>query len=707
MSNAPRMWALLAALCALAEATEHHVATTGRDEDPGTSERPFRTIAKAAATMQPGDTCFVHGGVYRETATLTRSGREGKPIRFTAWPGEAVTLSGTEPIKGAWSVHKGSIHKTRVGRAFAQLFVDGQMMIEARWPNATFAQRLDRACWARAGRGSRYGKMVDPKLARTGIDWTGALATLNVAHQFFTWTRTVREHGRGRDTFAYDRNFPGITHYANKTRQWEDDFYYLSGKLEALDSPGEWFLDAASRTLYLWPPDGKSPAAHTIEAKVRDYAFVANNVAHVELSGFHLFAATFQLSRCSHCLVEGCHLLFPTFGRRIREMDSPRSASVKTSLTGSHNILRSCSLAYDPNAGLVVRGDHNLVENNLVRDVCWHGCLVHTGISLGPLARRSPPSADAEEQARKSPSCGSAARRNTVLNSGNTLVHVGGMAGIVVEHNHILRGGLACRDVSLLYTQLPHVFGTVFRYNWVHDCAAPQIALGIRGDDQTRGLHIHHNVVWNCGWDGAIVKGDHNSVYNNTCLSNGQSDILAFATPEPKKPWRKQFPLLKVQNRNSEIANNCAVIRGGRGRRARPVSARSSHNYQGQGPMLADPAHLDFRPRPGSPLIDAGKVIPGITDGHKGTAPDVGAYEHGGERWVPGCRNGIWLAASEEAGGLTLRVALTMPVLAAVELDAAAERPGARTAPAHKLRFTPQDWMGLGVRPQLSILFLD
>jgi hypothetical protein len=37
-------------------------------------------------------------------------------------------------------------------------------------------------------------------------------------------------------------------------------------------------------------------------------------------------------------------------------------------------------------------------------------------------------------------------------------------------------------------------------------------------------------------------------------------------------------------------------------------------------------------------LIDAGTHLPGFTDGYRGTAPDIGAYEHGAEPWVPGIR---------------------------------------------------------------------
>ena len=46
---------------------------------------------------------------------------------------------------------------------------------------------------------------------------------------------------------------------------------------------------------------------------------------------------------------------------------------------------------------------------------------------------------------------------------------------------------------------------------------------------------------------------------------------------------------------------------------------------------------LKFRLQADSPAVDRGAVIPGVTDGHTGTAPDLGAYEYGGTDWVAGC----------------------------------------------------------------------
>ncbi|MEE2846938.1 MAG: hypothetical protein VX956_10700 [Gemmatimonadota bacterium] len=43
-----------------------------------------------------------------------------------------------------------------------------------------------------------------------------------------------------------------------------------------------------------------------------------------------------------------------------------------------------------------------------------------------------------------------------------------------------------------------------------------------------------------------------------------------------------------------------------------------------------DAADLDFRLRPGSAAVDHGMVLPTVTDGFTGSAPDLGALEVGG-----------------------------------------------------------------------------
>ena len=169
-------------------------------------------------------------------------------------------------------------------------------------------------------------------------------------------------------------------------------------------------------------------------------------------------------------------------------------------------------------------------------------------------------------------------------------------------------------------------------------------------------------------------------------------DILAPSRAEPFKPFRpSQHPhLLDKQNANTTIANNYARVISGTfswQKQPGPPLGRVENSYRQADPMLVDPAGRDFRPLAGSPLIDAGRVLAPVTDGYRGDAPDIGAYESSGEHWLPGCRNALWLSAPQKQadGTIGVRMALRMPPFEPVSLEVT---PGGQT-----LRFTPDNWM--------------
>jgi hypothetical protein len=66
------------------------------DENPGTEDRPFATISRAASLLTPGEKAIVHEGVYRECVCPARGG-EGphRMIAYEAAPGESVTVKGS------------------------------------------------------------------------------------------------------------------------------------------------------------------------------------------------------------------------------------------------------------------------------------------------------------------------------------------------------------------------------------------------------------------------------------------------------------------------------------------------------------------------------------------------------------------------------------------------------------------------------------
>lgn len=84
-------------------AVDYYVAVNGLDSQPGTMDLPWRTISHAASTLLPGDTVFVRAGDYPEHVIPERSGIPGAEIRYSAYPGEMVTIDGQTIDLPEWS----------------------------------------------------------------------------------------------------------------------------------------------------------------------------------------------------------------------------------------------------------------------------------------------------------------------------------------------------------------------------------------------------------------------------------------------------------------------------------------------------------------------------------------------------------------------------------------------------------------------------
>lgn len=62
------------------------------DTNVGSETLPFRTIQRAANTVNPGDTIYVKAGVYRESITISRNGNATGRIRFLRFQNDAVVV---------------------------------------------------------------------------------------------------------------------------------------------------------------------------------------------------------------------------------------------------------------------------------------------------------------------------------------------------------------------------------------------------------------------------------------------------------------------------------------------------------------------------------------------------------------------------------------------------------------------------------------
>jgi hypothetical protein len=73
------------------------------DHGPGTSERPFRTISKAAQVLRPGERVVIASGIYRECVRPARGGTgPTRMISYEAAPGATVIVKGSETLDKGW-----------------------------------------------------------------------------------------------------------------------------------------------------------------------------------------------------------------------------------------------------------------------------------------------------------------------------------------------------------------------------------------------------------------------------------------------------------------------------------------------------------------------------------------------------------------------------------------------------------------------------
>lgn len=96
----------------------YHVAKNGSDQNPGTEQRPFLTINKAASVAMAGDTVIVHEGEYREWVKPKHKGLSDKRrITYQAADGEKVIIKGSERIQ-IWQHVEGNVWKAVLPNSF-------------------------------------------------------------------------------------------------------------------------------------------------------------------------------------------------------------------------------------------------------------------------------------------------------------------------------------------------------------------------------------------------------------------------------------------------------------------------------------------------------------------------------------------------------------------------------------------------------------
>ncbi|NQV33825.1 MAG: PDZ domain-containing protein [Phycisphaeraceae bacterium] len=257
------MLILLCVSGSLAHATTYVVALDGSDANPGTLEKPFATLQRAQQAvrntrgMAPVNVCLRAGTHYLpETLVFTAadSGTQTAPVVYQAYQEEQAVISGGAQLTElTWTPYRDGIMQAAVpaGLTTDQLFVNGQKLRMARYPNYNAQERIFNGYAADAIDASRVCQWADP---------TGGF--LHAMHRHMWGDYHYRMTGKDAD---------GMLQYVggwqnNRQMGMHNRYRFVENIFEELDAPGEWFLDTHRNILYVYPPSGLDLANASIEA---------------------------------------------------------------------------------------------------------------------------------------------------------------------------------------------------------------------------------------------------------------------------------------------------------------------------------------------------------------------------------------------------------------------------------------------------------
>lgn len=620
---------LCGGVASVAHGTTFYVdAASGNDSTgTGATGSPWRTIQKCATTAGANNTCLIRSGTYRETVTPNANG-----MTFAPDTGATVTVSGADLVTG-WTVHSGNIYKSTgmtwtLGTGDNQVFVDGQAMNLARFPNASLD--LSHPTWLTADSSlpdvqveGEYNPWViyDSALTQSNGFWNGAEVTL-LAAGMYSEAGTVTSYVTGQLSFTQLHDGQQRPMECPCGQQYK---YYLSNVLGALDTAGEWYWDGT--TLYLWTPNSDSPAGHTVESKRRQFAFDLRGRSNTTVQNLKIFAASVDMDTSSSGnMLDGIQVTY--VWHQLRNIPN-RNGTVGTwgqfdakwggwntgiRLAGSNNTLKNCTIAYSSHNGVYLRGTHQVVDNCTIHDVAY----VHTEGGAVSWMGDDPTGA--------SPACQDHVVSNSTLyNSGRHIVNFYYCPNITMTHNVMYNSCIDVGDCGIIYQSKGGASGRI-DHNIMHTNLADYWTFGIYLDADPENYTLDHNVLYDQLGTYFNVGGDGNgdgvgalnvNVYNNTV-------------------WGGSLYLYNGSS-NTKLYNN--LVQNG-------MDGSSAADFQnnmsgGSSSMFVNAGAGNFQLASGapSPPVNSGRTITGITTGAVGT-PDIGAYELGATPWTAGATGG-------------------------------------------------------------------
>lgn len=595
---------ILLGLCLAAHlpAAELWVAPRAPEGGTGTRERPLATLEQArdalralrAAKTLPaeGVTVWLRGGTYEVRQSLALgaedSGTAKGPIVYSAAPGERVTLFGGALLQPQWftpvrdeallqriispearprvlqvdlkahgltdygeltrrGFHKANARKTPP----LELFVGGQRMTRARWPNPDEAlpQYLKGSQKDRQGVVGRSA-IIDKGPTGNDPDFMERGGTFSYAFDRPSlWTQADDIWLDGVFTWSWEWSYNQVSkidlekkqitlHYGEVSGiadQYSNDYFFAENLLEEIDQPGEYYLDRKTGVLYLLPPPGFGPDSVIEIPQLTQPMVVLNGASHVTFRNLR-----FDLSRGTGIACYGGENVL------VDHCELSRLSGHGVTLSGRNHGVRSCHIHHVGGAGVGLEGGNPdtlepsgcFVEDSYIHDFAWYQKVYTPAVSL---AFRS---------------VGSRLSHNRIERGPHVAIVVYGNDH-VIEYNDIGHVVEDFTDMGAMYANLgayPLERGTVIRRNYFHDIGRENhLQNAVYPDNCTMGWLIEENVFARIGGQGQASNSRavnlnttahviaRNNIFVDCTIPCMMSAYSAATYDRSKQEWEEYF----------------------------------------------------------------------------------------------------------------------------------------------------------------------
>lgn len=459
------------------------------DAGPGTKERPFRTIGKAADVLQPGERVVIAEGIYREVVQPKRGGTGAdRMISYEAADGATVIVRGSMVLKEGW-------------RPAAAGFGRGGGAGPRQNQPRTWDVDLD-GSWF--GGYNPFGMMNMPQqrwqyMNRMSINVHNILVPYTrVRGMMFVDGKPLDQVRVTSELFGRDPTWA----IGGRSQPYSAELF---GELGG--GQGKYFVDQSGLSLRVRLPNDDSPDAHLIEVTTRAQVFApARGLGYIRVKGITFehagnnfpFPQTGMVSTNGghHWIIEGNTFQWANSICLSVGGGGGPAAGGTTSHVIRGNMMRYCGLS-----GLTGMGtSHLLVEDNLFEWIGWQNA-EHMSESAGIKFHNA---------------------RNLLLRN-NVIRHMRNASGIWLDV-----GNINCRLTRNVFTDILTAHAAI----WIeasHDenQVDNNVIVGIREAEKLTPPEVETG-----GGSGFYVLGTDKLIIANNLIANAKRAGVHFRTEE-------------------------------------------------------------------------------------------------------------------------------------------------------------------------------